>query len=239
MTRNRLMAYFARAAGVALLAGTLSSCGLFRDGSPPNLSVALTETESGYEVTATARDSDSGIKSIEVFSVVDEEATTVSVETFAREDDDYPREAVVAATVPLGAEQVVVQAHNGFGVVGEWLRDVTPAAALPEAWAPAVLYLTPRVTAPDGMLLLVFDAGTADESLALSVRVQGELVAAANVTQLEDPRQWQMSVSANSFGFDLAAEDELLVNVTLTFGELTRSLTQTVLVELDAMAASF
>ena len=173
------------------------------------------------------------VKAVEVFSVVDEVATTVYIETFAREDDAYPTETVVAATVPLRAEQVVVQARNGFDAVGEWSRDVTPAAALPDAWEPLLLYLTPRITASDATLVLLFDAGTAAEGLGVSVRVQGELVPAANVVQLEDPRQWQMSVAADSFGFDLAAEEELLVNVTLSFGELTRSLTQTVLVDIE------
>jgi hypothetical protein len=232
--RNRFMPYFVRAAGLALLAATLTACGLLTDVSPPNLAVTVEETESGFLVRATARDGDSGIKSIEVASAVGEDVTTLHAEDFARaEEGEYPREITVEATAPLSASEVMVQVRNGFGVATEQLREVAPAAEAPSAWAPTLLYLTPRITAPDGLLMLLFDAGTTDALLEVSVRVQGELVSADDVVQLEDPRQWQMTLPANGFGFDLAAEEELLVNVTLTWGEMTRSLTQTVFVELD------
>ena len=100
MIRNRFMPYFVRAAGLALLAATLTACGLLTDVSPPNLAVTVVETESGFLVRATARDGDSGIKSIEVASAVGEDVTTLHAEDFARaEEGEYPREVTVEVNV--------------------------------------------------------------------------------------------------------------------------------------------
>ena len=101
------------------------------------------------------------------------------------------------------------------------------------AWEPKFVYVTPSITAPDGLLLISFDADIVDAGLGITVRVQGEAVSQGAIEQLADPKQWQVSVGVDTFSFDITAQSELLVSVTLTRGGQTRTLTEVVDVSIE------
>ncbi len=125
--------------------------------------------------------------------------------------------------------EVRVVAQN---VAGE-SESAMAAPVSVKSWEPALVYVTPSITSLDATLLVSFDADIVDAGLSVTVRVQGEAVSQSAIEQLADPKQWQVSVKVDSFTFDVAAQDELLVSVTLTRSGQTRSLTEVVDVNID------